>query len=255
MSQQNGTSDAAAMLAHPPVFIGITMQHRDVTTRRFALRFAYVDAIRAAGGIPVLLPPGEPRISALLSRLDGLIFSGGGDLDASSYAQSRHPTMYMIDPERDQFELTLAQQVLTTALPVLGICRGAQVLAVASGGDLVRHIPDRYGTQIAHLDPDADPLSIHIPISHHRVSVQPTSRLAQVLGVAELDVPSMHHQAIDHAPPGWRVVAHAPDGVAEAIEREGAVWHMAVQWHPEVAARHSPHQALFRALVAAARRP
>lgn len=71
MSQQNGTSDAAAMLAHPPVFIGITMQHRDVTTRRFALRFAYVDAIRAAGGIPVLLPPGEPRISALLSRSMG----------------------------------------------------------------------------------------------------------------------------------------------------------------------------------------
>jgi len=255
MSQRNGTSDAADMHAHPPVFIGITTQHCDVATRRFALRFAYVDAVRAAGGIPVLLPPGEPQIGALLNRLDALIFSGGGDLDASYYAQNRHPTMYLVDPERDQFELALARQVLTTALPVLGICRGAQVLAVASGGDLVRHIPDRYGERIAHLDRDADPLSIHIPVSHHHVSVQPTSRLAQVLGVAELDVPSMHHQAIDHAPPGWRVVAHAPDGVAEAMEREGAAWHMAVQWHPEVAARDSPHHALFRALVAAARRP
>ncbi len=237
----------------PPVLIGITTQQRDPASRRFALRFAYVDAVRAAGGIPLLLPPGEPDVATLIERLDGLVLSGGGDIDPARYQQPYHRTMYLIDDERDQFEIALARLALQRALPVLGICRGAQIVAVAAGGNLVAHIPDTYGLRVLHRNEDLDPLGQNLPFCYHPVLVEAGSRLATALGVCRLEVPSMHHQAIAHVPDGWRVTARASDGVVEAIERTGAVWQLAVQWHPEVAAPDSPHAALFAALVAAAR--
>lgn len=246
-SRRLGMAGAAA-----PVLIGITTQQRDPVSRRFALRFSYVDAVRAAGGVPLLLPPGEPDVAPLLARLDGLLLSGGGDIDPARYHQSHHRSMYLIDRERDEFELALAQHALQCGLPLLGICRGAQVLAVASGGDLVPHIPDRYGAQVAHRDEDLDVFAQVLPFSYHAVTVEAGSRLAGAVGVRQLEVPSMHHQAIARLPAGWRVTARASDGVIEAIERNGAAWQLAVQWHPEVATPTSPHHGLFRALVAAA---
>jgi putative glutamine amidotransferase len=206
----------------------------------------YLDQVTEAGGIPVLLPP-VPGIAASLARLDGLILTGGGDLDPASYGAQRHPRTSRISTERDQAELELLADALAAGLPVLGICRGMQLLNVARGGTLCQHLPD--GTGHAHTPGT---------FGRHPVQLDAGSLLAAILSpgngtaAAGLTVPTAHHQAIDQLGDGLTATAWSADGVIEAVElAPGPGRHpftLAVQWHPE--AGDDPR--LISALVAAA---
>jgi putative glutamine amidotransferase len=231
--------------SHP--IIGITTSAR-TDTGHFRVATQYVDAVRRAGGIPILLPAGEPFQNELLARLDGLILSGGGDIAPAVYGGTPHPTMFTIDAERDQSELALVHQLVELGTPALGICRGAQVINVALGGTLIEHLPDEVGEAVGHRDPAASPGAIH------PVHIQPDSHLAAVMEAAEVRPVSWHHQAARDVAPGLQVVAQAADGTAEALEMPNHPWLIAVQWHPELTAEHDPsQQKIFDALVAAAR--
>lgn len=228
-----------------PALIGITTAGQ-LDTRLFSIRGDYVEAVRQAGGLPVLLPPGEPDPAAILDRVDGLILSGGGDIDPALYNGQPHATVYNVDQQRDLFELALAKLVMKTDIPVLGICRGLEVLVVAGGGTLIPHLPDEFGEAIAHRTHQTRP-------SEHQVHISPDSRLASVIGVTEPNIVSWHHQAVRTVPAGWRTVAWASDGVIEALEHEHHPWAIALQWHPELSLHDPQQQRIFQAFIAAAR--
>ena len=229
--------------------IGMTTYGRDSPgAGDYSLPASYADAVVRAGGTPILLPPATD-MPAVAARLDGLILTGGGDLAPSSYGASDHQTMYMIDADRDAGELALTRHVVHHKLPCLCICRGIQILNVALGGDLIPHLPDRVGDQLAHRVPPRRP-------AFHDVRIEPGSRLAGAVGGECAFIASWHHQAVDRVAPGLRVVARAADGVVEGLEMDDHPWLVAVQWHPEITAAHDPgQQALFDALVTAARVP
>jgi putative glutamine amidotransferase len=204
----------------------------------------YADRVSAAGGIPVLLPP-VPGIEDALGRLDGLVLSGGGDIDPARYRAEPAPETTSVREERDTAEFALLAAAMTRQLPVLGICRGLQVINVARGGSLHQHLPDVVGHDG------------HAPVpgsfGAHAVRVAPGSRLAGVLGRDEVDppitTPTHHHQAIDQLGDGLTPTAWAEDGTIEAFEVDGdGSFLMAVQWHPEA----GDDLSLFRALVSAA---
>ena len=199
---------------------------------------AYVRAVRRAGGLPVLLPLLDPDdLDDLLAAVDGIVVSGGGDVDPARYGEAPSDVLWGVDPDRDEFDVRLWHRLLDGSLPALGICRGAQTLNVALGGSLVQHLEGHPGK--------AGDL--------HPAEVDPGSRLAEVVGGRSIDVNSLHHQAIDR--PGDRVVvtARGDDGVVEGVEVEGAPHVLAVQWHPELL-RHEPrHLALFEDVVRRAR--
>ncbi|RIK36198.1 MAG: peptidase C26 [Chloroflexi bacterium] len=235
------------MLQMNAPLIGITTYGRD-ENNAFSLPAAYVDAVRRAGGIPVLIPPGEPNLDELMARLDGLILAGGGDLDPALYNGKHHETIYMLDPERDGSELEMVRRVVQSELPTLGICRGAQVINVALGGTLIEHLPDEVGEEVAHRLPPRQP-------TRHRITLETDSRLAGLLDAEEVEAASWHHQAIRRLAPGLDVVAQAPDGTVEAVEKRDHPWLIAIQWHPELTAADDPvQQRLFDRLVEAARR-
>jgi len=203
----------------------------------------YADSVEAAGGIPVLLPP-VPGIENAIARLDGLLLSGGGDIDPARYGADADPRSGSIHPDRDAAEFALIEAATAQRLPVLGICRGLQVINVARGGTLHQHLPDVVG----HED--------HAPApgvyGAHPVRIAPGSRLGQILGGSEITTPTSHHQAVDNLGTGLTATAWAQDGTIEALEPEDGAdgpFLVAVQWHPE--AGDDPR--LFRALVAAAR--
>jgi putative glutamine amidotransferase len=209
---------------------------------RYALRVAQ------AGAIPVLLPP-LAGIESVAGRLDGLVLSGGGDIDPDRYGAPRDPHCGAPRPDRDDAELALFGAALRHRLPVLGICRGLQVMNVALGGTLHQHLPDVVGHDGHSPVPDG--------YGAHEVSVAPGSRLASILNRTDLTdhlpvvVPTHHHQAADRLGDGLAATAWATDGTIEAAELDPArhPFAVAVQWHPEAGEDLS----LFRALVAAAR--
>ena len=227
-----------------PHVIGITTFNQN-EQGHYHLASTYVEAVRLAGGLPILLTPNEPEPAAILKFVDGLIFSGGGDLDPATYNGSVHPTINMVNPQRDAFELTLAKLALNTNIPVLGICRGIGVLSVASGGTMVTNIADEFGKVVAHNGGPNQTVE-------HLVRIEPQSRLAKIVESTEVTVVSLHHQAVRTVPPGWRVAAYSSDGVIEALEHEYHPWAIALQWHPELAIDDCLQQQIFYALVAAA---
>jgi putative glutamine amidotransferase len=193
----------------------------------YALRQNYADALVAAGGLPVALPHWPSLAEAMLDRIDGLVVTGGAfDVDPALYgAADRHGTV-SLKQTRTEAELALLRGALARDLPVLGICGGEQVLAVALGGTLIQHIPDSLPDALAHEQPNPR----HEP--GHAVQVTPGTRLARIVGTESMQVNSAHHQAV--ADPGRATVnARAPDGVIEGIEMPGARFCMGVQWHPE----------------------
>ena len=205
---------------------------------------AYARSVTAAGGLPVLLPP-VAGVEAALGRLDGLILSGGGDLDPARYGADRHPETGSVRPGRDAAELALFTAAADRGLPVLGICRGLQVINAARGGTLHQHLPDVTGHH-GHAPAPGQ-------YGSHPVRVAPGSALAAALGRTRLEsVPSAHHQAIDRLGRGLTAVAWAPDGMIEAVDIDipGSPFALAVQWHPESGTDSS----LFLALIAASRR-
>ena len=237
----------AAMPRRQNPLIGLTTYGRGADNR-YTLPADYIDAVRRAGGVPLLIAPGESRVEAILDVIDALVLSGGGDIDPSRYDGKRHDTNYSIDQERDTLELELARRVIDSSIPTLGICRGAQILNVVQGGKLIEHIPDEIGEKVLHRAPPREPVT-------HGVKLKTGSRLAKILGRDQFDATSWHHQALRGAAAGFEAVAHAPDGTIEAIEMPSHPWMIAVQWHPELSAASDPlQQKLFDALVEAARK-
>jgi putative glutamine amidotransferase len=221
--------------------------HSEPAQTELALGLTYPHAILAAGGLPVILAPvEESAIAALLEHLDALVISGGPDLHPSAYGHTAHEQLGPTVPEIDAFELRLCTAARTQGVPLLGICRGLQVINVAAGGTLHQHLPDVVGDRIDHRQRDS---------GHHRthaVQLEAGSRLATLLGGEALRVNSFHHQAIDTLGTGLIVVARAADGVVEGVEAAGEEWLVGVQWHAESLTGHARHPALFQALVSAA---
>ena len=201
---------------------------------------AYVQALERAGGRPVLIPPSEHGIEETLDAVDGLIFSGGSDLDPDLYDQEPHDETFGVVPERDRAELALLEAALARDLPVLAVCRGSQVLNVARGGDLVQHLPDLVGDEKHKHTPGT--------FADHDITLQPGTRLASLLG-DHAPVKSHHHQGFGRVGDGLRVAAHAEDGTIEAVEDPSRRFALGVLWHPEA----GEDLKLFEELVDAAR--
>ncbi len=211
------------------------------------LGYAYTTAVQKAGGIPVIIPVGTQSVNldALLSTLDGVLFSGGGDIDPALFGGTPHPRVYGILPERDQLEIELVKKVLEIDKPFLGICRGAQVLNVALGGKLYTDIQDQLLNAGKHdwfPGYERDRLS-------HTVKLTNESKLHQIFNKDEIHVNSLHHQGISQLGNGLMVSATAPDGLVEAIEVNNARFALGVQWHPECLPNDQSSQELFLAFI------
>ena len=200
---------------------------------------AYVDRVAAAGCVPVVLPPVPgARVG---DRLDGLLLTGGGDIDPLLYAAQPHPRTARVHQGRDAAEFALLRAAFDAGLPVLGICRGLQLLNVLRSGTLLQHVPETVGHD-GHAPEPAE-------YGTRTVHVTPGSQVAGILGRDTLSVPCHHHQAIERLGAGLTATARSDDGVIEAVELDGHPFVVAVQWHPEVSEDHS----LFLALAKAAR--
>src|SRR5580765_5777389 len=205
----------------------------------------YLHAVQQAGGVPVPLPPqlSAASLQQLAGALHGLLLTGGGDMDPALFGQAPHPTLYDVAPSRDTLETSVLNLSLARGVPVLAVCRGVQVLNVALGGTLYQDVATEPGTQIPHSqkEPRDQPT--------HKVKVTPGSRLAETLGTDELEVNSMHHQAIKRLGRELTAVAWAPDQIVEGAELGGAGgFVLGVQWHPEELVGHSePARRLFAA--------
>lgn len=213
----------------------------------------YPAALAACGALPLIIPLNLPEgtLRDIFQRLDGLCLPGGVDVDPAEYGEPRHPALGQVDAARDQTELTLARWALAAALPILGICRGIQLLNVAAGGSLYQDIPaqlpaaNRHNYRLAETAWES---------YTHRVRIADGSRLAAILGAAEIMTNSFHHQALRRVADGFVVVAQADDGIVEAIEQPGRAFVLAVQWHPEGMFRSDPYAPrIFEAFVQACR--
>ena len=210
---------------------------------------AYVTAITRAGGLPVMIPLGleDAGLPALLDRLDGVLLSGGGDIDPERFNGALHAKVYGISPERDQLEFALVDLALEMDKPLLAICRGIQVLNVALGGDLHTHIQDQVTHALKH---DWFPKFPRDKLAH-TVSLKCDSKLDQIYGMDEIRVNSLHHQGISRVGEGLVATAFAPDGLVEGVEVTGAKFALGVQWHPECLPDEEGSKKLFAAFVQA----
>jgi putative glutamine amidotransferase len=207
---------------------------------------SYADRVQASGAVPMLLPPGPVPVEApddVLAPLDALVLSGGADIDPTAYGAARHPETRWMRPERDRAELALARRALALGLPMLGICRGMQLLNVATGGTLVQHLPDELGHNRHQPTPGT--------FSEHDVRLEPVSLAARAAGAERVTVKSHHHQGVDEL--GEGIVATGwsePDGIVEAIELADNRFVLGVLWHPE-----ESQPAVLASLIEASARP
>jgi putative glutamine amidotransferase len=215
----------------------------------YASNRSYVHAVVSAGGLPILIPmiSDLTKLTDLLSRLDGLLLPGGIDLHPSHYGEEVHPLTEKADLELDEFEITLASWALQNDIPVLGICRGMQLINIVLGGTLIQDIDDQYPDSIAHSNRVWS--RAHLA---HNIIVEPGSRMETILGTREVKVNSLHHQAIKEPGKGVRITGRAPDGVPELLEVTGYRFVMAAQCHPEEIYSIEPaFKLLFAAFVQA----
>jgi len=230
--------------------IAITTGYDQKRPGFFLLRQDYIRAVEQAGGLPVVFAPGKPDDAAdLLARVDGLLLTGGSDVDPAIYGEDRHATVTHVARERDDFEIALARAALLRDLPLLAICRGQQVLNVASGGTLVQDIPSQVSKDVDH-DPERERWELA-----HDVEIVPGTRLRALLGKDRLSVNSFHHQAVKDLGLGLSVSARTPsDGVIEGVEATDRRFTVGVQWHPEgLWNQRENFHGLFLGLVEAAR--
>jgi putative glutamine amidotransferase len=211
----------------------------------------YVESIRRAGGEPIEVVPGIETAEQLLSRVDGLMLTGGGDVDPALYGEVANTTFQAAEDGRDAFEIALSRAAVAGGIPFLAICRGMQVLNVAMGGTLVQDIPSEVTGALAHSVPEP-----RFAIAHE-VWVSKGSQLSTMLADHMEDgetchVNSRHHQAVKRAAKGFEITATSPDGVAEAMEMADSPFCVAVQWHPENFWRTGEFRELFQGLVRAA---
>lgn len=236
--------------------IGITSRQPVIKTsggdlHAHVVNLVYTDAVQRSGGTPILLPPvatGEaPRI---IDRIDGLVLSGGGDIDPSLYGGKLHDDMYAIDPRRDEWEFALIREAQRRKLPTLAICRGLQVLNVALGGSLIEDIPSEVGSQ------DHSVRGPDVVDCHQTVRIAAEALVARTIGTTEACVNSIHHQAVRQVAPGLRAAGWTDDGVVEVLDPDDHSWPLlAVQWHPEYLAVNDDEAslALFMSLAENAR--
>jgi putative glutamine amidotransferase len=231
----------------PLIGITATLRPHPETGNPYFMAYApNVQAVERAGGLPVLIPAGLTAdvLRAIYERVDGILLPGGGDIDPARYGAQPHSKTANIIPERDDTEIAIVQWAIRDDRPILGICRGHQVINVALGGTLIQDIPALISDEIRH-----DTVNERT-MRPHAVRIDPASRLAAILGAHEIEVNSLHHQAIDRAAPGLQITAYAPDGVVEAAEIPGKRFALSVQWHPEdLAPDDGAMQRLFNALV------
>ncbi len=215
----------------------------------FAVFQSYVEALVQAGAAPVMVPLGLPAETrqALFRRLDGILFPGGGDIASEFFHGDDHPSIHGVSRRRDELELDLVQEAVKDEKPFFGICRGFQVINVALGGTLYTHLPDQKPGDINH--DQSEPPRERVA---HSVRVKPDSRLAAILETTDLQVNSRHHQGAKDVPAALKAVAHAPDGLVEALELPGHPFGLAVQWHPENLTDQPAIRRLFKAFVDAA---
>ena len=210
---------------------------------------AYVHAILQAGGVPVLIPSmlAEQGWDVIYERLDGVLFSGGGDIAPEHFEGEDHPRIAGIDPLRDSIELSLLRAVVDGGKPFLGICRGIQTVNVGLGGTLYEHLAEQFPREVDHTYPTTMRTQLV-----HKVKVEEGTRIGEIVDEPILKVNSLHHQGLKDIAPALRVTGHAPDGLVEAVELSEHPFGLAVQWHPEWLTDQQPTRNLFKAFVEAA---
>lgn len=214
-----------------------------------ALMQSYIDAVLQAGGVPVLIPSliSENGWEALYARLDGILFSGGGDIGLEHSPGDPHPRIDAVDRERDSIELQMIRAAASDGKPFLGICRGCQVLNVGLGGTLYTHIPDQLPNALEHSYP-GNMRTVLV----HEVKIEEGTHTAEIYGEPIIRVNSLHHQGLKDIAPSLRVAGHAPDGLVEAVELPDHPFGLAVQWHPEWLTDQEGTRKLFRIFVESA---
>ncbi len=229
--------------------IGITIDSSD-RPNRYESPMGYATAVEKAGGLPLLLAyrVDLSLIPQIVDELDGVLFSGGNDLDPTLYGETYHPKAEPIDPERQRFELALIAEVEKRRTPALGICLGSQLMNVYRGGSLVQFLPD------LAREPSLEHRKLGDAVPRHSVALEEESLVAQSLGKSEVLANSSHKQAVKRLGRGLRVIATSPDGVIEGVEDPSMPLFLGVQWHPERLHDEPDHLALFKLLVEKARK-
>ena len=216
-----------------------------------ALQHTYTNAIVQAGGLPILIPSMLPEevFRALYSRVDGVLFTGGGDISLEYFMGDDHPRIGEVDNLRDLTEINLMRDAVNDGKPILGICRGMQVMNVALGGTLYTHIYDQLPGALDHAY-SGDLRRVLV----HPVNVDESSRSVEIFGETLLQVNSLHHQGVKDLAAGLRAAGHSPDGLVEVVELPGHPYAVAVQWHPEWLTDQLPTRRLFKSFVDAAQK-
>jgi putative glutamine amidotransferase len=234
----------------PKPVIGLTTSRMRNLARLsvFGTNVPYAKSIADAGGIPILIPLSlsDADIDQLLSRVDGILFTGGYDVDPRWYGNLPHPKVMGADADRDRMEMHLVQALINLGKPFFGICRGCQVINIALGGSLYEDLAELYPGKIQHDNHDH-------PRNYlaHTVDLQCSSRLSELLSVGAFGVNSLHHQGVNRIARGLQASAMAPDGLVEAFELSDYSFGLAVQWHPEELQEHASMRSLFQVFVQA----
>jgi putative glutamine amidotransferase len=245
-------------VAHRPT-IGIATQTLEAIPGKLPLGWVmgqkYVRALTAAGGVPWIIPllqGDEETLHAIYQHLDGVFLTGGVDMDPAQYGEHRRPECGPSDPARDWTEVALVCWAQRDGKPVLGVCRGHQVINVACGGTLYQHVPAQFAGGIKHdYFPSAEGYARDLLV--HTVQVVPESRLGRIMETPQVQVNSMHHQGIRTLAPGLTPSALAPDGLVEGVEGSNGHFLVGVQWHPEeLVDNHPEMRRLFQSFIAAA---
>jgi len=234
-------------------FIGLTSARTlsIYSTQMISVGEAYISALERAGACPVVIPLGleEYTLKKIIGHLDGLLFTGGGDLHPQRYGSNLHPKVALVDEDRDRVELALVEWVVSNGMPFMGICRGLQLINVALGGSLYEDLTDQHPGSLKHDYFPGYPRDELV----HPVKIVEGSLLNQTLTIDTIQVNSLHHQGIRSLAQDLNAAAYAPDGVVEAVELPGHPYGLAVQWHPEWLQEHQSMRRLFTSFVAAVR--
>jgi putative glutamine amidotransferase len=237
----------------PMPLIGVTCtqetgSHNSPAMERISVM--YTNAVAAAGGLPVIIPTDFPieQLETLRCKLDGILLTGGGDIDPVRYRGKSHPRLNYVCSQRDELEIALAKLAVKADWPLFGICRGVQVMNVALHGTLYVNVPTQFSSTLDH----DTPIDQGRDLIAHEVKIEPGTRLATILGSGQIPVNSFHHQAVREIAPGLKVNAHATDGLVEGLELPEHRFFLGVQWHPECIQEHPEQRLLFQAFIQAA---
>ncbi len=232
----------------PKSLIGLTTTRTSKTSRtpKFGSNELYTKAISNAEGLPVLIPLNisNDDLDNLINHLDGILFTGGNDIDPRQYGNQPHPKVEGVDKNRDRVEIHLVEKMIQSGKPFMGICRGFQVINVAMGGTLYEHLPEQFPGNVIH-----DNHNLPRNFMAHSVRVELDNHLSKLFSTNQLDVNSLHHQGVRKLAQELLPTAYAPDGLIEAFEIPGFSFGMAVQWHPEELLANAGMRKLFEEFV------